>query len=117
MEKILENSWKQRLHVHEFQECILFMYVRATETPLDHAEFYFKILFIIRIYNNLNLIYKFEYILNYKRNPSVTSRGNYGKNMKKWKYIDTIFLNYQLYINSLNNVIVYLDPFVLYASV
>ena len=61
--KDTQNSMKTTpaRQVHGFQECILFMYVRATENHLDRAGFYFKSLSIIRIYNNLNLIYEFEY--------------------------------------------------------
>ena len=32
-----------------------------------------------------HFMFVFEYILNYKRNPSVTSRGNYGKQNEEMK--------------------------------
>ena len=50
------------------------------------------------------------YILNYKRNPSVTFKGNYGKIIKKSKYIYTIFFNNHLCIKLLNNATVLLKP-------
>ena len=51
-------TWSRIARIHFVHVCESY---GNSPRVLEHAGFYFKILSIIRVYNNLNLIYEFEF--------------------------------------------------------